>query len=75
LLEGLDPADILEAQEREGVKLPSLDGENLCHGAVADFFGDTHSFVNRRFTLVISNPPWRSLKAKTSRLPTFGPIA
>jgi hypothetical protein len=59
LLEGLDPADILEAQEREGGKLPSLNGANLCHGGSAgDFFSDTHGFVNRRFTLVISNPPW-----------------
>ena len=59
LLEGLDPADILEAQEREGVKLPSLDGVNLCHGeSAADFFRDSHLFASRRFTLVISNPPW-----------------
>lgn len=59
LLEGLDPADILEAQEREGVKLPSLAGANLVHGtAAADFFVDTHSFDGQRFSLVISNPPW-----------------
>jgi hypothetical protein len=59
LLEGLDPADIMEAQEREGVKLPSLDGENLSHGAKAgDFFRQTHAFGARRFSLIISNPPW-----------------
>ncbi len=59
LLEGLDPADILEAQEREGVKLPSLDGLNLSHGtASADFFRKTHAFGDRSFSLIISNPPW-----------------
>ena len=59
LLEGLDPADILEAQEREGTKLPSLKDTNLVHGEdVADFFRDEHAFVGRRFSLVISNPPW-----------------
>lgn len=59
LLEGLDPADILEAQEREGVKLPSLDGSNLSHGPEnADFFGQTHAFGDRLFSLIISNPPW-----------------
>ena len=59
LLEGLDPADILEAQEREGTKLPSLNGTNLTHGEeVADFFRDEHAFSGKRFSLVISNPPW-----------------
>jgi hypothetical protein len=58
LLEGLDPADILEAQEREGVKLPSLDGANLHHGKSADFFRQNHAFSGRRFSLLISNPPW-----------------
>jgi N-6 DNA Methylase len=59
LLEGLDPADILEAQDREGAKLPSLSGTNLASGPkVADFFSDTHIFSGRRFSLIISNPPW-----------------
>ncbi|RWP03607.1 MAG: DNA methylase [Mesorhizobium sp.] len=59
LLEGLDPADILEAQERDGTKLPPLKGRNLAHGRDhADFFEDTHSFHGRRFSLIISNPPW-----------------
>lgn len=59
LLEGLDPADILEAQEREGAKLPSLANSNLYHGnKAADFFVDTHAFAKRRFSLIISNPPW-----------------
>jgi len=58
LMEGLNPADILEAQEMENVKLPSLDGTNLHHGDSADFFADNHAFAGRRFTLLISNPPW-----------------
>ncbi|NIJ42081.1 hypothetical protein FHS78_002374 [Parvibaculum indicum] len=59
LLEGLDPADIMEAQEREGTKLPSLNGTNLTYGEeAADFFRDDHAFSGKRFSLVISNPPW-----------------
>ncbi|ODS88398.1 MULTISPECIES: N-6 DNA methylase [unclassified Devosia] len=59
LLEGLDPADILAAQERDGTKLPSLNGKNLIHGNdEADFFRKTHTFHGRRFSLIISNPPW-----------------
>lgn len=59
LLEGLDPADIMEAQERDNVKLPTLDGTNLWHGDSADFFAPQHGFADRRFDLVISNPPWK----------------
>jgi hypothetical protein len=59
LLEGLDPADILEAQEFEGAKLPPLNGSNLTYGPDrADFFSQSHSFAGRRFSLLISNPPW-----------------
>ena len=59
LLEGLDPADIMAAQEREGAKLPSLNGTNLAHGEeAADFFRDEHAFSGKRFSLIISNPPW-----------------
>lgn len=59
LLEGLNPADILAAQEREGTKLPSLSGRNLVHGLKdADFFRASHAFNARRFSLIISNPPW-----------------
>lgn len=59
LLEGLDPADILDAQERDGTKLPPLKDLNLAHGhSHADFFEDTHTFFGRRFSLIISNPPW-----------------
>jgi len=59
LLEGLDPVDILEAQERDGTKLPSLSDTNLVHGTVrGDFFRNSHAFNGRRFSLIISNPPW-----------------
>lgn len=59
LLEGLDPADILEAQERESAKLPPLQNSNLAHGPErGDFFRKTHAFTGKRFSLVISNPPW-----------------
>jgi hypothetical protein len=58
LLEGLDPADILEAQEREDAKLPSLDGINLHHGDSADLFADKHAFAGKHFSLIISNLPW-----------------
>lgn len=59
LLEGLDPADIMEAQESEGTKLPPLSGANLVHGPdAANFFANGHTFASRRFSLIISNPPW-----------------
>jgi hypothetical protein len=65
LLEGLDPADIMEAQERENVKLPSLDGTNLHHGTHADFFARKHAFADKGFSLLISNPPWSEPAANT----------
>ncbi len=66
LLEGLDPADILEAQERDGTKLPSLRNSNLAHGkAQGDFFLDSHAFHGRRFSLIISNPPWAEPEGET----------
>lgn len=58
LLEGLDPTDVLAAQERDGVMLPSLRGSNLCAGPSADFFCDEHPFFGHRFSLILSNPPW-----------------
>lgn len=58
LLEGLDPADIMEAQELENIKLPTLAGRNLLHGEDADFFKDTHGFARKQFSLFICNPPW-----------------
>lgn len=59
LLEGLDPTDIMEAQEREGTKLPSLAGLNLVYGLPrGDFFKEEHAFRGRKFSMIISNPPW-----------------
>jgi hypothetical protein len=66
LLEGLDPADIMEAQERHNVKLPTLDGTNLRHGPAADFFSPDHGFGEMRFSLVISNPPWTEPKGNAT---------
>lgn len=62
LLEGLEPADIMVAQERENVKLPTLGGSNLHHGTCGDFFSPDHGFAGRRFSLIISNPPWAEPK-------------
>lgn len=58
LLEGLDPADIMEAQKTGGARLPNLGGRNLLYGDDADIFSSQHGFVRKRFTLAISNPPW-----------------
>ncbi|MBS0470936.1 MAG: N-6 DNA methylase [Proteobacteria bacterium] len=58
LLEGLDPADIMEAQKTGGAKLPNLAGKNLLHGDEADIFNPEHGFARKRFSLAISNPPW-----------------
>jgi len=58
LLEGLDPSDIREAQSRERAKLPTLKGTNLLFGDAGDFFGPEHGFSNRKFSLILSNPPW-----------------
>lgn len=69
LLEGLAPSDILEAQESEGARLPSLKGRNLAYGhKSADFFSDAHLFREKKFSLIISNPPWAepSGEARTS---------
>ena len=66
LLEALDPADIMEAQERNAVKLPALDGTNLRHGENADFFAIDHGFSGRHFDLVISNPPWKEPSATSA---------
>ena len=60
IFEGLDPADIIQAQERDAAQLPTLKGANLAVGPEAgDFFKDSHGFAGKSFSLVISNPPWR----------------
>jgi hypothetical protein len=60
LLEDLEPPDIALLQENENVKLPPLRGHNLlCGEAEGDFFSPQNRFAtSRRFSLVISNPPW-----------------
>ncbi len=65
LLEGLDPADIIDAQEREDIKLPSLDGTNLRHGNSGDFFNINHGFSDRKFDIIVSNPPWKEPSAES----------
>lgn len=64
LLERLEPSDVLALQENEKVKLPNLDGENLVSGEErGDFFGDANPLAgSRRFSIVLSNPPWREPK-------------
>ena len=59
IFEGLEPTDIIQAQERDEAKLPTLGGTNLALGPKAgDIFNEAHAFSGRRFSLVISNPPW-----------------
>lgn len=65
LLESLAPADILDAQEREKARLPRLKGVNLLAGKEeADFFAPKHGFSDRKFSLIISNPPWAEPKGE-----------
>ena len=60
IFEGIEPADIMELQERDAAELPKLKGSNLADGPeIGDFFTKAHMFAGRRFSLVISNPPWR----------------
>jgi len=67
LMEGLHPADILVAQSRDGVKLPTLRGTNLCDGPSGDFFAEDHPFFGSKFSLIVSNPAWVEIKGpKTS---------
>lgn len=61
----MNAKDILEAQERDGTNLPSLNGTNLCHGPEGDFFGKGHPFAGRGFILIISNPPWAEPKVES----------
>lgn len=59
LLEDLTPADILQLQEDQDVKLPALIGTIIAKENAADFFA-TDNIVARpaSATIVISNPPW-----------------
>lgn len=64
LLEDLEPSDVLALQENENVKLPTLQNSNLFSGEEkGDFFSLSNPLVaQRRFTLFLSNPPWREPK-------------
>ncbi|ASU37205.1 hypothetical protein hmeg3_02100 [Herbaspirillum sp. meg3] len=61
LLEDLVPSDVLALQENESVKLPTLQDNNLFSGLEkGDFFSCANPLANnKRFTLLLSNPPWR----------------
>lgn len=71
MLEGLQPADISELQDDSNVKLPSLSKVNIIGGATrGDFFSDNNPHATcRRFTVLLSNPPWVEPKGK-DRLPS-----
>ncbi|EHJ95424.1 putative DNA methylase [Agrobacterium tumefaciens 5A] len=61
LLADLNPRD-LSVLRRGGHKLPPL-GENIRRGASGDFFGrDSETFNRERYTIFLSNPPWRELR-------------
>ncbi|WP_209444077.1 hypothetical protein [Rhizobium sullae] len=46
--------------------MPSLNDTNLVHGEeTADFFRNEHAFNGRRFSLIISNPPWAEPEGAT----------
>jgi hypothetical protein len=63
LLERLQPADIVALRENEQVKLPRLLERNLFAGRKGDFFSPANPFASsRRFSLFVSNPPWREPK-------------
>ncbi len=60
MLEGLQPADIAELQDNDNVKLPSLSQKNILGGQQrGDFFSEMNPHAtSRRFTILLSNPPW-----------------
>lgn len=65
LLERLSPRDLRRLQEDHDCKLPKLVGENILEGPEhGDFFSDANSFsTSGKFDVVVSNPPWRELRA------------
>ena len=63
LLADLNPRD-LSVLRRGGHKLPPL-GKNIRRGPEGDFFGkDSEAFNRDRYTIFLSNPPWRELRAE-----------
>lgn len=70
LLSDLTPRDLAVLQAG-GHKLPPL-ADNIRRGPVAgDFFSGVSEAANKnRFTIFLSNPPWRQLRAKDPAAPS-----
>lgn len=66
VLEHLEPSDITKLTDRGASKLPDLVGTNICAGATeGDFFSDSNKhFLEKKFTIFLSNPPWVEPKKK-----------
>jgi hypothetical protein len=59
LLEDLAPADILQLQEDQDVKLPKLIGSIIAKEHAGDFFANDNQVSKPgTATIIISNPPW-----------------
>jgi hypothetical protein len=65
LLERLSPPDLTRLQRDHDCRLPQLLGVSITEGGkYGDFFSDENPFSSSgRFDVVISNPPWRELRA------------
>lgn len=59
LLEDLAPADIVQLQEDQSVKLPELIGTVIASEQAADFFDSRNRVAqSNSASIIISNPPW-----------------
>jgi hypothetical protein len=65
LLERLSPRDLARLQRENDCLLPKLIGSNIVDGlSEGDFFSPKNPFSSSAsFDVVISNPPWRELRA------------
>ncbi|PWG01856.1 N-6 DNA methylase [Sphingosinicella humi] len=65
LLERLSPRDLARLQREHDCRLPKLIGSNIAEGtSEGDFFSPKNTFSSSSsFDVVISNPPWRELRA------------